>query len=71
MVLTCYINILNYFRKKYEKYGVLRTLAHMTFDGFVRFGALTVGVWTDGVMKSYSVTQRAEKYSKHYINLII
>jgi hypothetical protein len=34
----------------------------MTFDGFVRFGALTLGIWTDQSIKSYNITGRAAKY---------
>lgn len=53
-------------RQKYENFGKLKTLAYITFDGFGRFGELTLGIWTDRSVRAYNIKTRAAKYIKFY-----
>lgn len=47
---------------KYDRTTWTRRMIWLAWDGVVRFGYLTTGVWNDITVRSYNIVQRAERY---------
>jgi len=48
--------------EKYPSYGLFRTIVLIFLDGMHRFIQLTLGIWTDAMVRSYNVIGRVDRY---------